>query len=181
MRPPNEMPPEFLRSMFSPGFPLGELQVKTGCPLILLRNIRASQGLCNGTRLILRRASTRVLEVQAIGADRDGDVALLPCIVMRPSETDEDVAFVLKRRQFPVRLAFAMTINKVQGQSVKYVGVDLRASVFSHGQLCVALSRATTPSAVRVLLGDTEQQTARTPNVVYKQVFHAVERNSLPA
>ncbi|KAI8533766.1 hypothetical protein RHMOL_Rhmol10G0034600 [Rhododendron molle] len=36
-----------------------------------------------------------------------------------------------------------MTINKSQGISVKFVGVDLRIPVFSHGQLYVALSRCT--------------------------------------
>ncbi|CAH2017522.1 unnamed protein product, partial [Acanthoscelides obtectus] len=48
----------------------------------------------------------------------------------------------LKRRQFPVRLAFAMTINKSQGQTLNSVGLFLPVTVFDHGQLYVALSRA---------------------------------------
>ena len=47
----------------------------------------------------------------------------------------------LKRLQFPVRLAFCMTINKSQGQTLKKVGVFLPAQVFAHGPLYVVLSR----------------------------------------
>jgi hypothetical protein len=39
--------------------------------------------------------------------------------------------------QYPVRLAFCMTINESQGQSLKCVGVNIREEVFSHGQLYV--------------------------------------------
>ena len=49
--------------------------------------------------------------------------------------------FDFKRIQFPVRLAFAMSINKVQGQSLKIAGIHLQNRCFSHGQLYVACSR----------------------------------------
>ncbi|KIO02221.1 hypothetical protein M404DRAFT_148326 [Pisolithus tinctorius Marx 270] len=51
--------------------------------------------------------------------------------------------------QFPVHLAYSMTINKSQGQTVQHVGLDLRTSVFSHGQLYVALSRCTHPRNIK--------------------------------
>jgi ATP-dependent exoDNAse (exonuclease V) alpha subunit len=54
------------------------------------------------------------------------------------------------RHQFPVKPAFAMTINKSQGQTFEFVGVDLSKPVFSHGQLYVAFSRAKRFSAVKV-------------------------------
>ena len=53
----------------------------------------------------------------------------------------DDLPYVIKRHQFPVRLCFAMTINKSQGQSFDMVGVDLRQECFTHAQLYVALSR----------------------------------------
>lgn len=127
----------------APGIPPGELSLKLGCPLILLRNLSPDRRLCNGSRMIVRRASDRVLEVQVIGGQFHGEISLIPQITLTPSGKDAEFAFLLKRRQFPVRLAFAMTINKAQGQSVCYVGLDLRVPVFSHGQLYVALSRAT--------------------------------------
>ncbi|EEH50877.1 uncharacterized protein MICPUCDRAFT_9667, partial [Micromonas pusilla CCMP1545] len=46
------------------------------------------------------------------------------------------------RRKFPVRPAFAMTVNKSQGQTIRgRVGVLLPEPVFSHGQMHVAASR----------------------------------------
>ncbi len=56
-----------------------------------------------------------------------------------------DLEFPFKRLQFPVRVAFAITINKSQGQSIKYCVVDLRSPCFSHGQFYVACSRVGSP------------------------------------
>ncbi|KAF9552568.1 DNA repair and recombination protein PIF1, partial [Agrocybe pediades] len=63
-----------------------------------------------------------------------------------------------------------LSINKAQGQSVKYIGLDLRVPVFAHGQLYVALSRATSSSNVKVLLPDNSTE-CRTANVVYSEVI----------
>jgi ATP-dependent exoDNAse (exonuclease V) alpha subunit len=59
--------------------------------------------------------------------------------------------FKFKRKQFPIRLSFAMTINKAQGKTIPIVGVYLLEPVFSHGQLYVALSRATAKSNIKIL------------------------------
>ncbi|KIK19435.1 hypothetical protein PISMIDRAFT_107531, partial [Pisolithus microcarpus 441] len=74
------------------------------------------------------------------------------------------------QRQFPVHLAYAMTINKSQGQSVKNVGIDLRSEVFSHGQLYVAPSHCTHPRRIKVLLKE-GQDNMKTRNVVWAEVF----------
>jgi hypothetical protein len=84
-----------------------------------------------------------VLKVRLIGGDHDGELALIPRSTLSPSVHALDKAIHFKRREFLIQLAFALTINKAQGQSVKNVGIDLRHPVFSHGQLYVALSRAT--------------------------------------
>ena len=81
---------------------------------------------------------------------------------------------LLKRLQFPVRLAFAITINKSQGQSVKYVGINLQTSVFSHRQLYVVFSRCTSSLNISVLLLEQSQESRRTLNVVYKEVFNSI-------
>ena len=76
--------------------------------------------------------------------------------------------FMPSRKQFPVKLCFAMTINKSQRQSLKYVGVDLRCPPFMHGQLYVALSRVTSLCGVSVLL---PENTDTTHNVVYSELL----------
>ena len=167
----SNIPPEFLRTLNPSGLPPGDLQLKPGCPLILLRNLCPTRGLCNGTRMILVRMSRRVLEVKLIGGEHDGQLALIPRITLSPTEGQTGFAFVLKRRQFPVRLAFALTINKAQGQSVKHVGIDLHTPVFSHGQLYVALSRATSSRNIQVLLPAEERDSCRTQNIVYPEVL----------
>lgn len=112
----------------------------------------------------------RVLEVKLIGGDHHGEIVFIPRITLIPSSSSTGFSFELKRRQFPAKLAFAMSINKAQGQSVKFVGLDLRVPVFSHGQLYVALSRATCGRRVRILLPP-DGQTAETKNIVYKEVL----------
>ncbi|DBA01462.1 TPA: hypothetical protein N0F65_005581 [Lagenidium giganteum] len=59
--------------------------------------------------------------------------------------------FNFKRRQFPVRPAFAITINKFQGQTLAVVGLYLPQSVFAHGQLYVADSRVSIASRLKIL------------------------------
>ncbi|KAJ7908061.1 hypothetical protein B0H13DRAFT_2331721 [Mycena leptocephala] len=76
-----------------------------------------------------------------------------------------DFSFKFSRHQFPARLAFALTINKAQGQSVKFVGLDLRVPVFSH---YVVFSRATSGQCIRVLLPDNSVALG-TINVVYPE------------
>ena len=162
------IPVELLRSLNPSGLPPAELRLKPGCPLILLRNIAPARGLCNGTRMVLERISDRVLEVRILGGNHNGQVALIPRISLTPS--DVEFNFTFKRRQFPVRLAFAMTINKAQGQSVKIVGIDLRTSVFSHGQLYVALSRATSSTQIQILV-PLDNNDFTTTNVVWNEVL----------
>ena len=107
----------------------------------------------------------KVLQCRIISKDRRfrGKVVLIPRIRLSPNA--ETLPMSLKRLQFPVRLAFAMTINKSQGQSVEHVG---QTSVFSHGQLYVAFSRCTSPLNISVPFPEQSQESRRTLDVVYK-------------
>lgn len=161
-------PVEYLQSLKGSGLPLSQLALKPGCPLMLLRNINPAEGLCNGTRMILMEIKTHVLQCRILGGKHAGHIVFIPRINIEPS--GEEMPIPLSRRQFPVRLAFAMTINKSQGQSVVNVGLDLRIPVFSHGQLYVALSRCTSGNRIKVLFPDGSEGVSTT-NIVYKELL----------
>ena len=166
-------PVEYLNSLRASGLPLAKLNLKPGCPIMLLWNLDPSKGLCNGTRIILNRIQPHVLDCTVISGDPkfSGNRVLIPRISLTPS--NEAPPIPLCQRQFPVCLAFAMTINKSQGQSVKHVGLDLQSAVFSHGQLYVALSHCTSANCIKVLLPE-NCENRRTPNIVYKEVLNGL-------
>lgn len=67
-----------------------------------------------------------------------------------------------------MRLAFAMTINTAPGQSMDHLGADLTTPAFTHGQLYVALSRATHVDNIEVALPPANS--GRTANIVFKDL-----------
>ena len=136
---------ESLNSLNPYGLPPHRLRLRKGMPIMLLCNINGARGLANGTRLIARGVSRHVIYAK-IATDSHGqpcgqERVFIPRITLIPSKDGFRMPFKLKRRQFPMRLAFAMTINKAQGQTMQRMGLFLPTHVFSHGQLYVALSR----------------------------------------
>ncbi|KAN0070970.1 hypothetical protein V8E54_011135, partial [Elaphomyces granulatus] len=86
-----------------------------GAPLILMRNLDPRNGLLSGTHMTLLRASRHCLEVCLDNNHSDRQIRL----IRRSSlSTTDCLPFHLTRTQFPVRLAFAMTFNKIQGRSL---------------------------------------------------------------
>ena len=128
---------------------------------MLLRNLDPPK-LCNGTRLTIKKLMPRVLEATVMTGRAKGEHVFIPRIPLIPS----DMAFDFKRLQFPVRLSFAMSINKAQGQSLKVVGLNLSDSVFSHGQLYVGCSRIGNPESLFIFTPE-----VKTKNVVYYEAL----------
>ena len=162
---------EYLNSLNPSGLPIHRLFLKPGMPLMLIRNLNPKLGLCNGTKLIFHRVhNNRLLECSIAGGEFNSRRVLIPRINLKPK--DREFVFEWTRRQFPVRVCFAMTINKSQGQTLQNVGVWLNDSCFAHGQLYVALSRVGSPLrikfAIRRLHGNKKNLTS---NVVFKEVL----------
>ena len=129
-------PPEFLHQQTPSGMPPHRLPLKVGVIIMLLRNLNPKKGLCNGTRLVIKSLHNHFITAEIVSQCNRGDVVFIPRIDLAPS--DVNLPFILKRRQFPIIPAYAITINKSQGQTFEYVGVHLNEPVFSHGQLYVA-------------------------------------------
>lgn len=167
-------PPEYLNSLDFNGIPPHELKLKVGAPIILLRNLNQSAGLCNGTRLIVRHMTPRVIQAEILTGSKAGNLCFIPRVTLQP--TDSKLPVIFKRRQFPVKLAFAMTINKCQGQTLAKVGLFLPKPVFTHGQLYVAVSRVQSRKGLKILI-NTENESTKgyTRNIVYKEVFEPIE------
>jgi hypothetical protein len=161
--------PEYLQSIDSSGLPPSVLNLKPGMPVMLLRNIRPAEGLCNGTRLRILELRPHVIMAKVLTGDHRGSVHLIPRITLTSNDTD--LPCKLARTQFPVRPCFAITVNKSQGQSLQNVGVDLRTPAFSHGQLYVALSRVTDVQRLSIIMSPDVQYTQ---NIVWREVLEAI-------
>ena len=110
-------PVEYLNSITASGLPPHRLCIKVGSPLILLRNMNQKQGLCNGTRLVTWQVLQRLLKVKIMNGSHAGKETLIPRIEHVTAENLLPLNFTMNpnRRQFPVKLAYAMTTNKLQG------------------------------------------------------------------
>lgn len=133
-------PTEFLNSLELSRVPSHKLRLKVGVAVMFMRNLDPPR-LCNGTRLQLTYLGRNVIKAVIMTRMAKGETVIIPRIPIIPT----DLPFQFKRVQFSLKTAFAMTINKAQGQTLKVGGVHLEKDCFSHGQLYVACSRVSTP------------------------------------
>ncbi|CAN1129144.1 ATP-dependent DNA helicase PIF1, partial [Linum perenne] len=131
-----EFPLKLSNSLQIGNFPDHQLRLKVGVLIILLRNLNQTTGLCNDTRIVIRTLGTWFIKVEILTGIHVGE------------------RVYLSRRQYPIALSFAMTINKSQGQTLHSVGLCLKLQVFTHGQLYVALSHVTKKSGMKIISCD---------------------------
>ena len=126
-------------------FPTEELlELKEGAQIMLLRNDKDRRWV-NGTLGIIHALSETEIKVRI-----EGIVYTVPKATWEKirytyntgtKKIEEEV--VSSFTQFPVRLAWSVTIHKSQGQTYESIAVDLTHDTFAPGQLYVALSRCT--------------------------------------
>lgn len=113
-----------------------------------------------------RRITPFVYEFKEKIVDKDGDLA-------------DRVQFIIT--QYPLRLAYAMTIHKSQGQTLDNVYINC-GKIFAPGQFYVALSRATSPQGL-TLHGFRPEHIHANPRLVrfYLKCLQAQKEDSRPA
>lgn len=163
-------PPDYLNLLTPNGLPHHQLSLKVGIPVMLLRNLDQTSGLYNGTRLVITRLGLHYNEGEIITGHGLDTRYTIPRIIFIKKEIKWH--FTLCRKQFLIKICYAMTINKSQGQTLSIIGIYLSHPVFAHGQLYVALSRATSVDGIKVFIANPENEYHQfTQNIIYTEIF----------
>lgn len=173
---------EMLHKFETSSIPRHTIKLKIHTPIMLMRNLDQENGLCNGTKLIVTQIKKYSIKAKIISKKHYGKEFIIPRIYM--DSNTADFGFTLRRKQFPIRVCYCMTINKVQGQTCNKLGLYLPDPVFSHGQLYVALSRVKDPKDIDIFICDSKvhghliknKQDMYTKNVVYKQILDIINQ-----
>ncbi len=160
-------PVEFMNTLQFSNIANHKLERQVGVSILLLHNLNQSLGLCNGTRLIVKRLGQRVIEAEIITGNNVNKHVFIPRIII--STSGIDWPFVLRGHQFPVRVTFAMIIKKSQGQTLNNVEVCFPSPVFCHGQLYVVISWVTSSANIKIFSSQGPDGYMR--NVVYREVL----------
>lgn len=150
------------------GLPPHKLNLKINAIVMLIRNISINDGLCNGTRLKITKLYKYNIEAEIITGEKIGNKVFIPRITLNTGDSSL-LPFNLYRKQFPIILAFAMTINKSQGQSFDYLGLFIKRPLFSHGQLYAALSRCKNPN--HIYIQNESLNSLEINNIVWDEIF----------
>ena len=156
--------------------PPHKLYLRKNAVIMILRNLNPAQGACNGTRLKVLDFTDRCIKAVILTGPKQNEIMFIPRIRLYADKTSP-IPFI--RHQFPVKLAFAMTINKAQGQTLDFMALYLPEPVFSHGQFYVACGRVGSKRNLSIYVMNGKGQGffdgyegIYTRNVVYKEVFN---------
>lgn len=141
----------YLESLCAGPLPHHRLELKVGAPVLLMRNLNVQLGLCNGTRLIVVQLNECSIVCKISSGLFKGCIHYIPRISFH--STEFGLPGTLHRRQYPLKLAFAITISKAQGQTVDgRCGLYLDKPPFAHAMLYVALSRVTRETDIKIVI-----------------------------
>lgn len=149
------------------GVPDHRITLKVGDLCFVTRTLNRKEKLANNTRVIIQKINRFSITVQT----ETDKIFTIPRI--RFQVKLKFGGFVLIRTQFPLRLAYAMTKNKSQGQSIPYTLNDIRHPPFSHGHLYVSMSRATDADNVAFFCNEDQihDEAVVVTNVVYPEML----------
>ena len=168
--------PAMLKKYESNQIPPNRLELKVGDICIVLRTLKLQENLATNTMVKIlnfgddvHQPSGKSIRIQVLNSSR---TLLIPRIRFK-CQLRYNKSYSLLRTQFPLRLAYSLTFNKSQGQTLDKVVMDLRSPVFSHGLLYVGNSRVRCSNDLLYLLnpGDILNGVPTTTNVVYKQLL----------
>ena len=150
------------------------LVLAIGARVMLRRNIDTTIGLVNGaigTVLCISKEQIKVI-FDHISAPYDVERVQKKFMVMKN--------FYVYRQQFPLMLAYAITIHKSQGLSLDCTIVDLSDRDFSAGMACVALSRVRSLAGLHLSAFDTKSISVSTSCLKEVNRLRGLFRNDLP-
>ncbi|XP_076066980.1 ATP-dependent DNA helicase Pif1-like [Oratosquilla oratoria] len=152
--------------------PVHCLELKIGSVVMVIRNISPPR-ICNDTRVIVDNLKKNIIVGRILGGVYDGE----QITIFRIKLVSSDSPVNFSRFQFPVKLSFAMTINKSQGHTIQKCGLYLYGTkCFSHGQLYLACSRVTSWDTLNIYLKPLKKDEIPTlENVLYPEVFNELE------
>ena len=161
---------DYINGLDASGIPPHKLYLKENCIVMLTRNLNKIRGLCNGTKMLVLEIKQRLLRCRILGGAHNGREVLIPRILLRPQDTRQPCEW--QRLQFPIKVAYAMTISKSQGQSLDKAGIYLWSPVFTHGQLYVASSRTGSPdSTIYAVRSPDDMDPFITKNIVFHEIL----------
>jgi ATP-dependent DNA helicase PIF1 len=169
----HDLPVEIRHDINRSSLPLHHLQLKKGSVVMCLRNM--SRKVCNGTKLIVEKLNKHIIDCKIMTGPGKNESISIPQITLIDNSLEDTI--IIKRRQFPISLAYAMTIDKSQGQSLCFAGIVLNTQCFAHGQLYTALSRPTIPEHIIVCTPQLEtilDYPYIATNIVWKEIFNEV-------
>ena len=115
-----------------------EITLAVGARIMLRRNIDTKKGLVNGALGTIKAISNSKIKIKFDHVIDPCDIEKVKCRFMLQK------TFCVYRRQFPLSIAYAVTIHKCQGLSLDCAIVDLSSNVFCAGMAYVAISRVRT-------------------------------------